>query len=148
MKKEVSEIEGIITQILKSESDLRNNIEQKELEKQDQLKEFALSIIDVIDSIENIESSIIERGLDKVEDVSKTMKRYHSVSKKLILILQKHGITRIDFPENMMIADYCEVIEKQPDISKKNDEIVSIVRNGYIRGKELIRAAQVIIIKN
>jgi len=148
MKKEVSEIEGIITHILKSESDLRNNIEQKELEKQDQLKEFALSIIDVLDSIENIESSMIERGLDKVEDVSKTMKRYNSVSKKLILILQKHGITRIDFSENMMIADYCEVIEKQPDILKKNDEIVSIVRNGYIRGKELIRAAQVIIIKN
>jgi molecular chaperone GrpE (heat shock protein) len=148
MKKEVSEIEGIITNILKSESDLKNIIEQKELEKQDQLKEFALSIIDVLDSIENIESSMIERGLDKVEDIIKTMKRYNSVSKKLILILQKHGITRIDFLENMMIADYCEVIEKQPDISKKNDEIVSIIRNGYIRGKELIRPAQVIIIKN
>lgn len=148
MRHELKDLENIITKSLISSSTLNNSIIQKDLEKQDLLKEIALSIIDVLDSFENIESILAEKELDKIEDVSRTMKRYQSVKKKLLLILQKHGITKIEFPDNRLVLGICEVIETEVDNSKKDDEIVSIVRNGYIRGNELIRAAQLIIVKN
>ncbi len=148
MKKEIVELEEIIIESLVKTSKLINVKNQKEIEKQDQLKDFANSIIDVLDSFENIENSFIEKGLDRNEDVLKTMKKYQSIQRKLQLILRKNGITKLDFPENRLIQGFCEVLETQPDNTKKNDEIISIVRNGYIKGKELIRSAQLIIVKN
>jgi molecular chaperone GrpE (heat shock protein) len=40
------------------------------------------------------------------------------------------------------------VIDTEPDSNLPNDTIIEIVRNGYIHGKELIREAEVIIVKN
>lgn len=148
MGPEVSELEKIITNNLKTVISLNNEVEQKELEKQDLLKEIALSIIDILDSFERIEERILEKGLNAITGVEKTMKRYSSIQKKLLNLLQQHGITKIEFPDNRLIIGLCEVVETEVDENRKNDEIFSIVKNGYIRGKELIRAAQVVVIKN
>jgi len=148
MKKIIAELEDSITQSFVNNSQLKNLVKLKELEKQDQLRGFAISIIEVLDSFENIENSLIEKGINQQEEVVKTMRRYESIKRKLTLILQKHGISKIEFTENRLILGFCEVLETKPDNSKNNDEIVSIIRNGYIRGKELIRSAQLIIVKN
>ena len=66
------------------------------------------------------------------------MKRYQSVKTKLINLLNQYGITKIDFPDNRLIIGLCEVVDTETDNTRKNDEISIIVRNGYIRGKELI----------
>ena len=71
-----------------------------------------------------------------------------TIQKKLLSLLQKHGVTKIEFPDNRLIVGLCEVVETEADSNRKNDEIISIIRNGYIRGKELIRPAQIIVVKN
>lgn len=148
MKAEINELENLITSSLIEINKLKNLVDQKELEKQDQIKEFALSIIDVLDSFENIEEILIERQMDKIEDVAKTMRRYQSIQRKLLLILKKNGVSKIEFPDNRLILGVCEVLETIPDKVRQNDEIISVIRNGYMRGGDLIRAAEVIIVKN
>ena len=148
MNSEISDLENIITQNLLSVNNLKNGIEQKDLEKHDQLKDISLSIIDILDSFERVEEGLIEKGLDKNEEVFKTMKRYKTIQKKLLNLLLKYGITKIEFPDNRLIIGQCEVVDTEIDSSKVNDEIITIVRNGYIIGEELIRAAQIIIVKN
>ena len=148
MKESVNELELLIIQNLKASNALMNEIEQKENEKHDLLKDISLNIIDIIDSFERIEESIIEKEYDKIDEVSKTINRYRTIQKKLTVLLQKHGITKIEFPDNRLIVGLCEVIEIETDNNRKNDEIASVIRNGYIRGKELIRPAQIIVIKN
>jgi molecular chaperone GrpE (heat shock protein) len=107
-----------------------------------------LGIIDILDSFERVEESLSEKGQDKSEDAIKTINRYRTIQKKLINFLNKYGISKIEFPDNRLIVGLCEVVETEPDSYRKNDDIVSIVRSGYIRGKELIRAAQIIVVKN
>lgn len=148
MKESINELKNLIIQNLQSANNLKNEVEKKENEKHDQLKDISIGIIDTLDSFERIEESLIEKGLDQNIDVNKTMLRYKSIQKKLNYLLMKYGITKIEFPENRLIVGLCEVLETEPDSSKKNDEIISVVRNGYIRGKELIRASQIIIVKN
>ena len=148
MNELVNELEQLITQNLKSNNDLGNEVERKENEKHDLLKDISLNIIDVLDSFERIEEAIIEKEYHKIDEVNKTISRYRTVQKKLLNLLQKHGISKVEFPDNRLIVGLCEVVETETDNSKKNDEIVSIVRSGYIRGKELIRPAQIIVIKN
>ncbi|MFN8366731.1 MAG: nucleotide exchange factor GrpE [Candidatus Kapaibacterium sp.] len=148
MKESVIELEQLIVQNLKSTNLLKNEVEQKENEKHDLLKEISISIIDILDSFERIEESVIEKEYHKIDEVSKTVNRYKTIQKKLLGLLQKHGVTKIEFPDNRLIVGLCEVVETEADSNRKNDEIISVIRNGYIRGKELIRPAQIIVVKN
>jgi molecular chaperone GrpE (heat shock protein) len=148
MNETVNELEQLITQNLISNNNLRNEIEQKENEKHDLLKDISLNIIDILDSFERIEEAIVEKEYHKIDEVNKTISRYRTVQKKLLSLLQKYGISKVEFPDNRLIVGLCEVVETEADNNRKNDEIVSVVRNGYIRGKELIRPAQIIVIKN
>lgn len=148
MKESVTELKQLIVQNLKSTNLLKNEVERKENEKHDLLKEISISIIDILDSFERIEESVIEKEYHKIDEVSKTVSRYKTIQKKLLGLLQKHGITRMEFPDNRLIVGLCEVVETEADSNRKNDEIISVIRNGYIRGKELIRPAQIIVVKN
>ena len=148
MKESVTELEQLIIQSLKSTNLLKNEVERKENEKHDLLKDISLNIIDIIDSFERIEESIIEKEYNKIDEVNKTTSRYRTIQKKLLSLLQKHGVTKIEFPDNRLIVGLCEVVETEADSNRKNDEIISIIRNGYIRGKELIRPTQIIVVKN
>ena len=148
MKESVTELEQLIVQNLKSTNLLKNEVERKENEKHDLLKDISLNIIDIIDSFERIEESIIEKEYNKIDEVNKTTSRYRTIQKKLLSLLQKHGVTRIEFPDNRLIVGLCEVVETEADSNRKNDDIISVIRNGYIRGKELIRPAQIIVVKN
>lgn len=147
MENLLTEIESIFTKNLKSSVDIKNQSEQRELALRDQMKEIFLGVIDVLDSFERIEGSIKERSpVD--ENIIKTTARFKTVEKKLFNLLKSYGITRLEFPDNRLIVGFCEVIDTEANSNRKNDEIVTVVRNGYIKGSELIRAAQIIIVKN
>ena len=148
MNDPILELENLIIINLQSANNLKNEVEKRENEKHDQLKDISLGIIETLDSFDKVDEWLIEKGLDKSEDSVKTKKRYGSVKTKLLNLLQKYGISQMIFPDGIDIIGWSEPVETIADETKKNNEIVSIVRNGYIRGKEVIRAAQVIIVKN
>lgn len=148
MNQSVPELKQLIIQNLKSNNILKNEVESKENEKHDLIKNVSLSIIDIIDSCENIDEWVFNNQFNEVDEARKTNSRYKTIQKKLLALLQTQGITKIEFPDNRLIVGLCEVIETEADRNRKNDEIISIIRNGYIRGKELIRPAQIIVIKN
>jgi len=148
MNQSVSEFKQLIIQNLKSTSILKNEVESKENEKHDLIKNVSLNIIDIIDSCENIDEWVIDNEYNEVDEARKTNSRYKTIQKKLLALLQTQGISKIEFPDNRLIVGLCEVIETEADRNRKNDEIISIIRNGYIRGKELIRPAQIIVVKN
>lgn len=148
MKETATELEQIIIQNLKSTNHLKNEIEKQENEKHDLLKNISLNVIDIIDSCENIDEWVTDNQYNEVDEARKTNSRYKTIQKKLLALLQTQGISKIEFPDNRLIVGLCEVIETEADRNRKNDEIISIIRNGYIRGKELIRPAQIIVVKN
>ena len=148
MNTKEKEIEEIITSQLIKINSLKNDVESKEIEKQDLFKEIILGVIDLIDTFERVEEGLIERGIDKNEESGKVINRYKSVQKKTLNLLSKYGVTKLEYPENKLIVGFSKVVDTEPDMNRKNDEIISIVRNGYIRGKELIREAELIVVKN
>jgi molecular chaperone GrpE (heat shock protein) len=148
MKETIVELEELIVQNLKTTNLLKNKVEKKENEKHDLLKDISLKIIDIIDSYESIEEWVIDNQYNKVDEARKTNNRYKNIQKKLLALLKSQGISKIEFPDNRLIVGLCEVIETEADRNRKNDEIITIIRNGYIRGKELIRPAQIIVVKN
>jgi molecular chaperone GrpE (heat shock protein) len=143
-----SQLRQIIVENFQLNNHLKNEIEQKENDMHDLLKSISLKIIDVIDSFENSEEWVIENELNKVDEAKRSVNKFKIVHRKLIGLLKDYGISKIEFPDNRLIVGLCEVVETEADSNRKNDEVISIIRNGYIRGKELIRPAQIIVVKN
>jgi molecular chaperone GrpE (heat shock protein) len=141
-------LEKAITKSLQEVLTLRDKLEKLETAKKDQQKDWVLSIIGILDSFERVEQGLSEKGIQDIEEGGKIMKRYASIQKKMLYLLEKHGVTRIELAENVLVMGLCEVVDTEPDATKNTDEIISIERNGYILGGEVIRAAQVIIVKN
>jgi molecular chaperone GrpE (heat shock protein) len=149
MQDNISELECIITENLKNVNALKYDIERKELEKHDLFIEMIKKIIEVIDSFERIEENSKESRLDKNIDVSQTMNRYKTIERRLLNLLANYQITKMEFPNGRLVVGWCEVVGTEPDNRRQNEEIITIVKNGYARfNKDIIRAAQVIIIKN
>ena len=137
-----------LTVNLKNIQQLHNLTEKYKLEKQDQFLDLIIGIIEVIDTFEKSEEAIIERNLNTHENSQKIINRFTSVLKRLHKLLKKNGVTKLEFPENRLMIGFCKVIDTEPASNLPNDTIIEIVRNGYIHGKELIREAEVIIVKN
>jgi molecular chaperone GrpE (heat shock protein) len=147
MEQELRDIEILLTEELTKKLELKNKLKEKELEKQDVMKDFFLGIINIIDSIESKEENLTQK-YSQNEIANKVIKSFSSIKKQLINLLSKHGVTQINFLEGKLIIGFSKVIETEPDPTKKNDTIVSIIKNGYIRGSELIREAELIVVKN
>jgi len=147
MFEEIDQIRNNISNNLSEMLELKKTVKNKELEKQDLMKDLFMGIIDVIDSFENKQNSLSEKYSSESEN-AKIIKSYSSIKTQLINLLKKYGVTIIEFPENRLITGFSKVVGTEPDPKKRNDIILEIVRNGYIRGHEVIREAEIIIVKN
>src|SRR5690554_2681133 len=105
----LSEQELVLTANLKEIQQLNNLVEKTNLEKKDEFLSLIIGIIEVIDTFEKSEEAISERGLNNSDETQKIIKRFSSVSKKLHRLLQKHGITKLEFPDNRLIIGFCKV---------------------------------------
>jgi len=147
-KNDLFEMQKLLINNLKEIIKLKNSVKNCKEENTDQFMDFILGIIEVIDTYEKAIELIVERELNKDENSKFIINRFNSVNKTLLKLLKKNGVTRLEFPENRLLIDFCKVINKEPDSNLPNDTKIEIVRNGYIHGKKIIRKAEVIIVKN
>jgi molecular chaperone GrpE (heat shock protein) len=126
---------------------LKQELNKLQNEKNDLAKNLFLGIIKVLDSLESKEENLTEKYAGD-DTASKIIRSYSSISKQLLNLLGQHGVTKIAFPENRLLVGFSKVIDTEPDPAKKDDTIICIVKNGYMRGKELIRAAELIVVRN
>jgi molecular chaperone GrpE (heat shock protein) len=148
MEKEFEQLNSKITQCLTELFDTKTQLKDITQEKQDQIKKFYEEIIEVLDTFERVEEGLNEKYSTDNGDISKVRSRYQVIQKKLLDLLSKHGVTKTEFPENTHIVGFSKVIETEPDPAKKNDTIISIIKNGYHRGSEIIRKAELNVVKN
>ena len=113
MNDSIKELENLITLNLQTANNLKNEVEKKVNEKHDLLIEISKGIIETLDTFDKVDEYLIEKGMDKNEDSVKTKNRYNSVKTKLLNLLQKYGITKIEFPDNRLIVGLCEVVETE-----------------------------------
>ncbi len=144
----IDQVENKIKSYLSEVVDLKTLVKNKDLEKQDMAKTFFLGIIEILDLYERTEQDVKERFVNENSEAIKIINRYQSIHKKLIKLLAGYGVSKIEFPDNRLIVGFSKVVETEPDISRQNDTIVSIIRNGYHRGSDVIREADLIVVKN
>ena len=141
-------IEDKMAESLRQIVTLQNDKEQAEKNHEKELDDVFAEVLTVIDTFQKSEAIIKERGLDQEENASKAIKRLLNAKRKVLSVLEKFNVKRIEFESGMVDDDLCATVETEPDSSRKNGEIISIEKDGFTRNGHLIRRAEVVIVKN
>ncbi|QJX47830.1 nucleotide exchange factor GrpE [Hymenobacter taeanensis] len=142
-----AEFEQYVGEKLTLIHELKKQLAAKEQEKQDQLREFLLGQIELLDAMEQKEASLRER-YEGDADALKLITNHTSLQKRLWRQLERYGVKRIDFPGGKLLVGLSKVVDTMPDSGKPNESIISIVSQGYVRGSTVLREAELIVVKN
>ena len=148
MNANFKKVEAELTQQMQNNIRLKNEIEELALSTERKIDAMVLELIQVIDAYEKAELVVKERGYTEDETSSKAIKRMMQPKKIALSILDKYNVSQIDILGKVIDENLCSVVDTEPDMSKEEGVVVSIEKNGYLRGDRLIRRAQVIVIKN
>ncbi len=148
MNETIAAIEAEITRVKKDNLRQKNEIEEMQLDHERQMDRLINDFIGVIDAFEKAETKVKEQGLDEDENAQKVLKRMNQPKKIALSVLSKYNVSRIDLDGKMMDENLCTVVDTEPDPNKEEGFILSIEKDGYVRGDRLIRRAEVIIVKN
>lgn len=143
-----SEIANKVSELSRENLTLRNQLEEFEKSQDKRIDEIFCEFLTVLDTFERAEQTIKERELDKDETTKKAINRLLNAKKKALGVLEKFNVQKIEFENNKSIEELCEVADTEPDPGRETGDIVSIEKQGYTRQGQLIRPAEVIIVKN
>jgi len=146
MKKEKEFLKEKLIEFQLKIAELSHSLQTQEQEFQDKEKSLYLQLFEVLDAFENFN----ENTSEKEEKFDKTtrglVKTVRSIQKKLIRILKENHIVPIEFPDNKAKIEYCKVADTRNVEGMENEEILSVVKKGYIDTEKnaVLRKAEVI----
>lgn len=125
--------------------DERNKYERQGYESE---RKLYLELFDMLDAFDRVMHKIEPKLPELEKSIFRSFMSIEAIRGQIMSILERRGITQIQFPENKIIVGYCRIVETIKDPAKDNDTIVHIQKHGYIRGTEVLRQAELIIVKN
>ena len=144
----LSKLESEITEIKKENLKQKNDIEEIALNKERQIDALIYDFISIIDAFEKAEIKVNESGLADDENAAKAIKRMLQPKKVVLSILAKYNVNQIDLEGKQVNENLCTIVDTEPDSTKEDGLVISIEKNGYIRGNRLIRRAEVVVVRN
>ena len=144
----IEKIEQQISDMLRNNKALSNQIEDNHRKEEQHLDEIFLDVISVLDSFSREEKVIEDHEWNQSEDSQKAIKRLLNAKKKLNTMLEKHDVKKMSFDDGMSNDDLCSVTDTEPDPEKPTGFIISIEKDGFTRNGHTLRRAEVVIVKN
>lgn len=144
----IEKIEQQISEMLRSNKALSNQIEENHRKEEQHLDEIFLDVISILDAFSREEKVIKDHEWNKSEDSQRAIRRLLNAKTRLNTILEKHDVKKITFDDGMLNVNLCSVTDTEPDPEKPNDFIISIEKDGFTRNGHTLRRAEVVIVKN
>ena len=144
----IEKIEQQISDMLRNNKALSNQIEDNHRKEEQHLDEIFLDVISVLDAFSREEKVIEDHEWNQSEDSQKAIKRLLNAKKKLNTMLEKHDVKKMSFDDGMSNDDLCSVTDTEPEPEKPNGFIISIEKDGFTRNGHTLRRAEVVIVKN
>ena len=117
---------------MKLQQALNNEISDK--------KNIFLEMLEIIDDIDRI--------INNKEDEYESYKYLDTIRKKMLKLLEKHGVTQMCFKDNEAKFGWCEVVGTEKAEGIDDETIIREIRKGYLWNDKTLRLAIVITVKN
>ena len=144
----IDELRDEIKKLFEENSRLNNWISTQEQSSDNQVGEICKDFLQVLEAFEWAEDSIHERGLDQSRICKGAIDRLLTAKEKLLEVLDRYGVKKIDFPNGVMDASRAQIVGSEPDEEKEEGTVLRIQRDGFYRKEKLLRKADVILVKN
>lgn len=144
----ISKIKEEITRLKIENLQQKNEMEELSLNHERQIDALIKDFITIIDAYEKAEAKVQDLGPIEDDTAQRAIKRMSQPKKVAFSVLSKYNVSQIDIVGKRLNENICSVVETEPDNEKENDIVLSIEKNGYVRGERLIRRAEVIVVRN
>lgn len=144
----IEKIEQQISDMLRNNKALLNQIEDNHRKEEQHLDDIFLDVISILDAFSREEKVIEDHEWNKSEDSQRAIKRLLNAKRKLNTMLEKYDVKKMSFDDGMSNDDLCSVTDTEPDPEKPNGFIISIEKDGFTRNGHTLRRAEVVIVKN
>jgi molecular chaperone GrpE (heat shock protein) len=125
---------------------------QREQEEQFRQREQNLfkELFEVLDAFESVEKNIRHRQKPMDKTSLSLLNNMRSMQRKLLRLLSSRHIQVLEFPDCRATAEQCHVVETKRMPEKEDEEILTILKKGYIDTKEqlVLRKAEVVTVRN
>ncbi|TVQ42306.1 MAG: nucleotide exchange factor GrpE [Gloeocapsa sp. DLM2.Bin57] len=141
-------LEQEIADLYKHKSTLIQQIREQKQQHQAQNEELFIDILEVFDSLEFLINYLQENPELTPQALKRLPKSVQSIQKKLLLLLAKRKVNKIEFTQAKPDFNFCQVIDQEirDDIEEHN--ITKITRQGFDYDGKILRPVEVIVAKS
>jgi len=142
------EIREEIKRLYKENIELNDMLSAKEQSSDDQVSDICKKFLEVLEAFEWAEATIHERGLDQSRISTSAIARMLTAKSKLLEVLEYYGVKKVTFKEGIFDASKADIVGTVANSEKADGVVDSIKFDGFYRKDQLLRKAQVIVVKN
>ncbi|HWQ03029.1 MAG TPA: nucleotide exchange factor GrpE [Candidatus Nitrosotenuis sp.] len=139
-----TDIENFICEV----NALKGALADKEEESRRKTKELLLNMLEVLDAFDRLFANIAPREAQADQQTRIWLGNFRSVRRLLEKKLSSEGVAPIVAPEGKAIPGFHTVAETEENLDLDNDTILQELQKGYLWNGEVLRKAQVRVVKN
>lgn len=141
-------VAGDIGRLLREIAELKLAVTEGKRDEEKRLEKLLLQILEAVDGFERVFRAVHE----KEDQVTKQMKvwlgNFRTLRRLLDNILEEHGVTPIQNLDQTFDPLWHKAAETIQDPSRPDGTIVEEIRRGYMRGKQILRKSEVMVVRN
>ncbi len=149
LRNPLEEIENEIYSLLKKSASLESMSKENSLKHSLEMRKLFLSIIEINDAFENIFKSLDSRADSFDGALTGIIKNFRTIQKMLLRMLKSYEVISFETvtgqkasPEKHLISEVTE------DPTMEDETIIEEIKKGYLWQGQLLRAAEVRVVKN
>lgn len=135
-------IRGKLIELQKTVIGLTAKLQACERDAREKENDLFLELAGVLDAFENLFKNLDPDTLDK--SAKRAFKSVSAIQRKLTRLLEARGLEKLGFPDARAEVGLCKVVETRATEEAAEGTILAVVRNGYRRGEQILRPAEVI----
>ena len=136
-----------IRNFLNKSTGLEQNIIQTKTQAKAREEELYLELLEIFDSLDFLINYLGENQEVTPALIKRLPKNIGSIQKKLLSILGKRQVNRIDFTPGEADYSYCQVVDQEVNNDLPEKTVTKVVRAGFRLEEKLLRPVEVIVSK-
>jgi len=111
-------------------------------------EKLLLAVLEVVDNFERVLSSIEPRLESTDRQTRNWVNSFRSIYKLLSRGLREQGVARIEAPEGKAVPGSHNIVETRENLDLDDGTIVEEWKKGYLWRGQVLRLADVVVVKN
>ncbi|WP_430932187.1 nucleotide exchange factor GrpE [Saccharicrinis sp. 156] len=145
----INQLNQLVDLNLENEKQLlahRNEIKTLQREKDEEKRKFLISVIEMVDAFERKEENLHKKHEEA--DAKKIIKNFAIVKKRMLNVLNDNDVSEVELKHFEIDSSVVMIVDTVKDESNRNDYIAEVLKKGYKIGGNILRQAEIILVKN